>query len=115
MQTREKLRGADTDRQGHVNDADFSTMFETGRVELSYASGEALWTPGVEIDAVVHNDVVEPNRLYSETYYPQARCIDDPSSRAGSSGSLAGEDQRTFFQRVEIDAGNALETGVGQP
>lgn len=46
LQTYEKLRYADTDRQGHVNNAVFSTMFETGRVELLYASEEPLWTPG---------------------------------------------------------------------
>jgi acyl-CoA thioester hydrolase len=33
-QTFEKLRYADTDRQGHVNNAVFSTMLETGRVEI---------------------------------------------------------------------------------
>lgn len=46
LQTYEKLRYADTDRQGHVNNAVFSTMFETGRVELLYASDEPLWAPG---------------------------------------------------------------------
>lgn len=34
--TYEKLRYADTDRQGHVNNAVFSTMLETGRVEILY-------------------------------------------------------------------------------
>lgn len=34
--TYEKLRYADTDRQGHVNNAVFATMLETGRVELLY-------------------------------------------------------------------------------
>ncbi|MCG8616356.1 MAG: TetR family transcriptional regulator [Desulfobacterales bacterium] len=34
--THEKLRYADTDRQGHVNNAVFSTMLETGRVEILY-------------------------------------------------------------------------------
>lgn len=36
LRTYEKLRYADTDRQGHVNNAVFSTMLETGRVELLY-------------------------------------------------------------------------------
>ncbi|MBP0616114.1 acyl-CoA thioesterase [Jiella mangrovi] len=31
---RDKLRYGDTDRQGHVNNAVYSTFFETGRVEL---------------------------------------------------------------------------------
>ncbi len=32
--THDKLRYADTDRQGHVNNAVFATFLETGRVEL---------------------------------------------------------------------------------
>jgi len=34
--TYDKLRYADTDRQGHVNNAVFSTFLETGRVEFLY-------------------------------------------------------------------------------
>ena len=34
LQTYDKVRYADTDRQGHVNNANFSTFFETGRVEF---------------------------------------------------------------------------------
>ena len=32
----DKLRYADTDRQGHVNNATFATFLETGRVEFLY-------------------------------------------------------------------------------
>lgn len=32
--TEEKLRNADTDRQGHVNNAVFSSFFEAGRIEV---------------------------------------------------------------------------------
>lgn len=32
----DKIRYADTDRQGHVNNAVFSTYLETGRVEILY-------------------------------------------------------------------------------
>jgi acyl-CoA thioester hydrolase len=32
--TEEKLRNADTDRQGHVNNAVFGTFFEAGRIEV---------------------------------------------------------------------------------
>jgi acyl-CoA thioester hydrolase len=42
LQTYEKLRYADTDRQGHINNAIFSTMLETGRVELLYSPGQHL-------------------------------------------------------------------------
>ncbi|GLG83353.1 acyl-CoA thioesterase [Acinetobacter calcoaceticus] len=34
--TSDKLRYSDTDRQGHINNALFSTFLETGRVELIY-------------------------------------------------------------------------------
>lgn len=36
FQTFDKVRYADTDRQGHVNNAVFSTFLETGRVEFLY-------------------------------------------------------------------------------
>ncbi len=37
----DKLRYGDTDRQGHVNNAVFSTLLETGRVELLHPAGGA--------------------------------------------------------------------------
>jgi len=42
--TADKLRYADTDRQGHVNNAVFSTFLETGRVELLF--GDELMCEG---------------------------------------------------------------------
>jgi acyl-CoA thioester hydrolase len=42
LKSYEKLRYADTDRQGHVNNAVFATMFETGRVELFYDRDKPL-------------------------------------------------------------------------
>ncbi|NRG18758.1 acyl-CoA thioesterase [Rhizobiales bacterium] len=36
VRTSDKLRYADTDRQGHVNNAVFATFLETGRVELFF-------------------------------------------------------------------------------
>ncbi len=36
LRTFDKVRYADTDRQGHVNNAAFSTFLETGRVEFLY-------------------------------------------------------------------------------
>ena len=32
--TQEKLRNADTDRQGHINNAVIGTFFEAGRIEV---------------------------------------------------------------------------------
>lgn len=42
LQTYEKLRYSDTDRQGHVNNAVFATMLETGRVDLLYDRNKPL-------------------------------------------------------------------------
>ena len=36
--TTEKLRYCDTDRQGHINNAVYSTLFESGRVDFLYDS-----------------------------------------------------------------------------
>lgn len=44
----DKLRYADTDRQGHVNNAVFATFLETGRVELIYDPERPLAADGAE-------------------------------------------------------------------
>src|SRR5450631_2831725 len=41
----EKLRYRDTDRQGHVNNAVFSTFLETGRVEVLFTRAADLAGP----------------------------------------------------------------------
>lgn len=43
--TSDKIRYADTDRQGHVNNAVFATLLETGRVELLYDPKRPLAEP----------------------------------------------------------------------
>lgn len=42
----DKVRYADTDRQGHVNNANFATFLETGRVEVLYDPADPLADPG---------------------------------------------------------------------
>lgn len=42
----DKLRYGDTDRQGHVNNAVFSTFLETGRVDLLYNPDAPVAEPG---------------------------------------------------------------------
>ena len=42
FQTFDKIRYADTDRQGHVNNAVFATFLETGRVEFLYNPDKPL-------------------------------------------------------------------------
>jgi acyl-CoA thioester hydrolase len=40
FRTFDKIRYADTDRQGHVNNAVFATLLETGRVEILFELAE---------------------------------------------------------------------------
>ena len=42
----DKLRYADTDRQGHINNTVFCSALETGRVELLYETAAPLAEPG---------------------------------------------------------------------
>ena len=42
----DKLRYGDTDQQGHVNNAIFATLLETGRVEMVYRDSAPLMDPG---------------------------------------------------------------------
>ena len=44
--TSDKLRYCDTDRQGHVNNAVFSSFLETGRVEILYDPNKGLASSG---------------------------------------------------------------------
>jgi YbgC/YbaW family acyl-CoA thioester hydrolase len=46
LRTFDKLRFGDTDQQGHVNNAVFATLLETGRVELLYGGPTVLSDPG---------------------------------------------------------------------
>lgn len=46
LKTYDKVRYADTDRQGHVNNAVFSTFLETGRVELLLHPNKPLLSSG---------------------------------------------------------------------
>lgn len=51
--TFDKIRYGDTDRQGHVNNAVFTSYLETGRVELLYDPVEPFPSPGGEF-VIVH-------------------------------------------------------------
>ena len=45
----ENVRYGDTDRQGHVNNAVFSTFFECSRTRILYDQSRGLITPGREL------------------------------------------------------------------
>lgn len=47
-QSTDKVRYADTDRQGHVNNAVFATFLETGRVEILYDPERPVAADGAE-------------------------------------------------------------------
>ena len=55
--THDKLRYADTDRQGHVNNAVFATFLETGRVEILYSDERPVLAEGASfVIASLHLD-----------------------------------------------------------
>ena len=55
FKTFDKVRYNDTDKQGHVNNAVFSTFFETGRVELLYVPDKPLFDEGCEFVIASNN------------------------------------------------------------
>jgi acyl-CoA thioester hydrolase len=53
LRSMDKLRYGDTDRQGHVNNAVFSTLLETGRVEMIYDGKDSFNDPDCSF-VIVH-------------------------------------------------------------
>jgi acyl-CoA thioester hydrolase len=82
----DKLRYADTDRQGHVNNAVFATMLETGRCELLFD----LTDPGSSF--VVARLVVE---FRAEVRWPGTVSI---GTRVGSIGRSSIKLEQGLFQ-----------------
>lgn len=89
LRTYDKIRYADTDRQGHVNNAVFATFLETGRVECLYSpdlpllaagasfvivslnltlSAELRWPGTVEIGTGVLKTGTSSIRLYQQLF-----------------------------------------------
>ncbi len=68
LRTFDKLRYGDTDRQGHVNNAVFTTLLETGRVEMAYEGGRQVMDAGcsfviarLELDFI--GEIMWPGRV----------------------------------------------------
>lgn len=68
LRSHDKLRYGDTDRQGHINNAVFSTFLETGRVEMMYDGKTSLADEGcsfviarLELDFV--NEMLWPGQV----------------------------------------------------
>jgi acyl-CoA thioester hydrolase len=76
----DKLRYADTDRQGHVNNAVFSTFIETGRVELIYDPKAPLISPGTSFVIVNLN-----LQLRAEICWPGIVDVGTAVTRVGNS------------------------------
>ncbi|WP_349828866.1 acyl-CoA thioesterase [Brevibacterium litoralis] len=77
--THDKLRYADTDKQGHVNNAVYSTFYETGRVEFIEKAHEASTNPNAEF--VIAKITVEYLR---ETHWPGTVEIGSRVKRIGN-------------------------------
>ena len=76
----EKIRYADTDRQGHVNNAIFSTLLESARVELIYDRARPLLEPGTSF--VIARLVID---FKAELVWPGTADIGTRVERIGSS------------------------------
>jgi acyl-CoA thioester hydrolase len=117
LQTHDKLRYSDTDRQGHVNNAVFATLLETGRVELIYAKENALHEPGCSfVIASLQLDFL------AEVHWPGTIDIGTRVSKIGrSSVTLA----QALFQEgrcvatshtviVQVDASTRRSVALGE-
>ncbi|WP_428265918.1 acyl-CoA thioesterase [Haliangium sp.] len=72
VQSYDKLRYGDTDRQGHVNNAVFSTFLETGRVEILYPSDTPLSDENAafviaRLELDFHGEINWPGRIDTGT------------------------------------------------
>lgn len=76
----DKLRYGDTDRQGHVNNAVFASLLETGRVEVLHGRGGALADDGASF--VIARLVLE---FVAELHWPGTVDIGTRVARVGRS------------------------------
>lgn len=80
FQTYDKIRYSDTDRQGHVNNANFAVYSETGRVEFLYNPDNPLYDEGCSF--VIASNKID---LLNEITWPGTVEIGTGISRIGSS------------------------------
>jgi acyl-CoA thioester hydrolase len=78
--TYDKLRYADTDRQGHINNAVFATFLETGRVEFLYDPEAPLTSPDTSFVIASLN-----LQLRAELFWPGVVEIGTAVTRIGNS------------------------------
>ena len=76
----DKIRYQDTDKQGHVNNAIFPVYFETGRLELLYNPNDLLHDEGYSyVLANIHIDLIK------EIHYPGIVHIGTKIKKIGNS------------------------------
>ena len=101
--TRVSLRYADTDRQGHVNNAVFSTFLEAGRVELLLQGDAPLNDPGAAF--VIARLVLD---FKAEINWPGEVWIGSRVARIGRSSTVL---EQAIFQG-EVHAAQAESVAV---
>lgn len=80
LKTYDKVRYRDTDKQGHVNNAVFTTFVETGRAEFLYHPSNPFITPGTSfVIASINLD------LLSEIHWPGTVDIGTAIVKVGNS------------------------------
>ncbi|MBA3771558.1 MAG: acyl-CoA thioesterase [Ramlibacter sp.] len=90
IQSSDKVRYADTDRQGHVNNAVFATFLETGRTEILYNPAAPLAAPGGEF--VIAQLVLN---FRSEIYWPGTVLV---GTRVSTIGKSSVKLEQAIFQ-----------------
>jgi acyl-CoA thioester hydrolase len=91
IHAQDKLRYADTDRQGHVNNSVFATLLETGRVEVIYAQEIGLHDPGCSfVIASLQIDFLD------EVHWPG---VVDIGTRVGKIGRSSVTLEQAIFQQ----------------
>ena len=89
--TEEKLRNADTDQQGHVNNANIATFFESGRIDVLSAPAIA------QVRAVTSILVVRLlTNFRKELFFPG-------TVRVGTRVARVGRTSLTFEQTIHAD------------
>jgi acyl-CoA thioester hydrolase len=93
LQSTDKLRYGDTDRQGHINNAVFATYLETGRVEMLFSPDNPLAAPGCEF--VIAQLVLD---FRNEILWPGSVQI---GTRVASVGRSSVKLEQAIFQNGE--------------
>jgi acyl-CoA thioester hydrolase len=95
--TYDKLRYGDTDRQGHINNAVFATLFETGRVSVFHDPAQPILQPGRSF--VLARTIID---YKAELFWPG-------NVEIGSAVKAIGNSSVTFVQAL-FQAGKCAAT-----